>query len=244
MADPTGKRKYNDTLAFCHPDPQGPGPLVEGVGHEAAGNVTHFHPVRARAITAHATPTNFSDDTVYLHQSANDTALVSRTLEGDTAAFEVLVTHYQRVLFAVALRMLGDYEDARDVTQNTFIKAYQKLNTFDHQHRFFSWIYRILVNECLNAKRGRPVVQGLDAEMPDPAKPDEPLESAERRQKVRRAILDLPVEYREVIVLRHFTALSYLEIAEALSIPVRTVKSRLHTARQRLLQALSELEPR
>jgi RNA polymerase sigma-70 factor (ECF subfamily) len=181
---------------------------------------------------------------VYLQQSANDTALVSRTLEGDTAAFETLVTQYQRVLFAVALRMLGDYEDARDVTQNTFIKAYQKLGTFDRQHRFFSWIYRILVNECLNAKRGRPAVQGLDDEMPDPAKPDEPLESAERKQKVRRAILQLPVDYREVIVLRHFAALSYLEIAESLSIPVRTVKSRLHTARQRLLQALSELEPR
>ena len=180
-----------------------------------------------------------------MHQSADDTALVRRSLQGDTAAFEALVTHYQRVLFTVAVRMLGDPEDARDATQNTFIKVFQKLETFDQQHRFFSWIYRILVNECLNARRGKPViVQTLDEQMPDPVRTDEPLEAAERQEKVRRAILDLPVEYREVIVLRHYAGMSYDEMAHALSIPVRTVKSRLHTARHRLLQALSELEPK
>jgi RNA polymerase sigma-70 factor (ECF subfamily) len=188
--------------------------------------------------------TNFLGAHVYLHQSADDTTLVRRSLQGDEAAFEALVTHYHRVLFTVALRMLGDYEDARDATQNTFIKAFQKLDTFDHQHRFFSWIYRILVNECLNARRGKPFMQGLDDEMPGKDKPDESLELAERQRRVRRAILALPPEYREVIVLRHFAALSYDEMAQALSIPLRTVKSRLHTARQRLLRALAELGPR
>lgn len=189
-------------------------------------------------------PTNFRAADVYLHQGADDTELVRRSLQGDSAAFETLVTHYQRVLFTVALRMLGDYEEARDATQNTFIKVFQKLGTFDQEHRFFSWIYRILVNECLNAKRGRPVMQGLDEQMPDRVEPDEPLEAAERQHQVRRAILDLPFEYREVVVLRHFAAMSYEQMAKALGIPVRTVKSRLHTARRRLLQALSELEPR
>ena len=188
--------------------------------------------------------TNFLGGHVYLHQSADDTTLVRRSLEGDEAAFEALVTHYHRVLFTVALRMLGDYEDARDATQNTFIKAFQKLDTFDHQHRFFSWIYRILVNECLNARRGKPFMQSLDDEMPAKDKPDESLELAERQRRVRRAILALPPEYREVIVLRHFAALSYDEMAQALSIPLRTVKSRLHTARQRLLRTLAELGPR
>ena len=180
---------------------------------------------------------------MYLHQSANDADLVQRSLRGDLAAFEALVEEYQRVLFTVAYRMLGDYEDARDATQNTFIKVFQKLGTFDQQQRFFSWIYRILVNECLNARRGRPVaMESGEREAPASARPDGPLDAAERRQEVRRAVLALPHDYREVIVLRHFGGLSYEEMAEALQIPVRTVKSRLYTARQRLMEALSPLE--
>jgi RNA polymerase sigma-70 factor (ECF subfamily) len=180
-----------------------------------------------------------------LHQSANDAELVQRSLQGDLGAFESLVQEYQSVLFTVAYRMLGDYEDARDATQNAFIKVFQKLETFDPQHRFFSWIYRILVNECLNARRGRPmeVVSG-EREASASSRPDEPLEAAERRKLVRHAVLALPLEYREVIVLRHFGGLSYDEMAEALQIPVRTVKSRLYTARQRLMEALAALQRR
>ena len=182
---------------------------------------------------------------MYFHQHANDAELVQRSLQGDLAAFEVLVQEYQSVLFTVAYRMLGDYEDARDATQNAFIKVFQKLGTFDPQHRFFSWIYRILVNECLNARRGKPVeVDGGDREAPASERPDEPLAAAERRDLVRRAVLALPHDYREVIVLRHFGGLSYDEMAEALRIPVRTVKSRLYTARQRLMEALSPLQRR
>ena len=180
-----------------------------------------------------------------MHQSPNDAELVRRSLRGDLTAFEALVEEYQRVLFTVAYRMLGDYEDARDAAQNTFIKVFQKLETFDQQQRFFSWIYRILVNECLNARRGRPVkVEGGDWEAPASNRPDEPLEAAERRLQVRRAVLALPHDYREVIVLRHFGGLSYDEMAEALRIPVRTVKSRLYTARQRLMEALSGVQTR
>lgn len=182
---------------------------------------------------------------MYLHQSPNDAELVRRSLLGDLTAFEALVEEYQRVLFTVAYRMLGDYEDARDATQNTFIKVFQKLDTFDQQQRFFSWIYRILVNECLNARRGRPLeVERGDREAPDSHRPDEPLDAAERRLSVRRAVLALPHDYKEVIVLRHFGGLSYEEMAEALQIPVRTVKSRLYTARQRLMEALSALQTR
>ncbi len=92
---------------------------------------------------------------MYLHQNLDDPALVRRSLEGDAGAFEQLVSNYQRVLFSVALRLLGNYEDARDATQNAFIKVYQRLDTYDSRYRFFSWIYRILVNECLNARRDR-----------------------------------------------------------------------------------------
>ena len=85
-------------------------------------------------------------------QDQEDVAAVAQAAAGDTSAFEVLVTRYQGVLFRVAFRMLGDYDDARDATQSAFIKTYQKLGTFDPRFRFFSWIYRILLNECLNVQ--------------------------------------------------------------------------------------------
>ena len=183
---------------------------------------------------------------MYFEQSADDATLVRRTVEGDTEAFETLVTRYQRVVFTVALRMLGDREDARDAAQNTFIKIFEKLDTYRADHRFFSWMYRILVNECLNTRRHRRSSRAGDggdtasADADPSAEPDpgEAFETAERRRDVRAAILTLPAQYRAVIVLRHFAALSYDEMGEALGIPARTVKSRLHTARQQLAQLL------
>ena len=187
---------------------------------------------------------NFPTHTVYLPQGADDASLIGRCLRGDEGAFETLVTRYQRVLFNVALRMLGDREDARDATQNTFVKAYQNLKTFDGAHRFFSWVYRILLNECLNVRRARrPHAPIVDV----PARGEGPLdalETAERRRQVQAAVLTLPTEYREVIILRHFAALSYDEIGATLGIPAKTVKSRLHTARQRLGQLLCDWSPR
>src|SRR5947209_9564479 len=101
------------------------------------------------------TVTNFCDRRVYVSQDADDTAFVKRCLGGDTAAFGPIVERYQRVLFTVAMRMLGDYDEASDAAQNAFVKAYRKLHAYDPTQRFFSWIYRILVNECLNARRDR-----------------------------------------------------------------------------------------
>jgi RNA polymerase sigma-70 factor (ECF subfamily) len=183
---------------------------------------------------------------VYFEQSADDAALVRRAVEGDTEAFEALVMRYQRVVFTVALRMLGDREDARDAAQNTFIKIFEKLGTYRSDHRFFSWMYRILVNECLNTRRHRRSVRGdddgdrtrTDGNAPFDSGPGAAFEAAERRRDVRAAILTLPAQYRAVIVLRHFAALSYDEMGEALGIPARTVKSRLHTARQQLAHLL------
>ena len=99
--------------------------------------------------------TNFSPGDVYFSQNADDVVLVRRCLEGDQAAYEPLVRRYQRVLFNVALRILGDYAAADDATQNAFISAHRKLASFDPNRRFFSWIYRILVNECLNTTTSR-----------------------------------------------------------------------------------------
>jgi RNA polymerase sigma-70 factor (ECF subfamily) len=184
--------------------------------------------------------TNFSSRPVYFDQSAEDGAAVKRCLDGEPAAFEVLVGRYQKTMFNVALRMLGNYEDARDAAQNTFVKAYEKLGTYDPERRFFSWIYRILMNECLNLRR-RPATEPLadtGAAVADSSEVDV-VEAAERKRDVRQAILSLSPAYREVIVLRHFAALSYEQMSEAIGVPTKTVKSRLHTARQQLAGELA-----
>jgi RNA polymerase sigma-70 factor (ECF subfamily) len=136
--------------------------------------------------------------------------------------------------------MLGDYADAADCTQTAFIKAYQKLGSFDPSFRFYSWIFRILLNECLNARRDRKPHDPIDADVAGGTSPEEDLEAAERRHRVQQALNELPTDYRQVIVLRHFGELSYDDIADVLKIETKTVKSRLYTARQRLTELLSD----
>ncbi len=105
--------------------------------------------------------TNFFRPAVYFSSDDDDLELVRQSLAGQTEAFGVLVTRYQKVMYTVAIRMLGNTEDARDATQDAFVKAYQRLDTFDSSYKFFSWMYRILVNECLNLSRGRHVEEPL-----------------------------------------------------------------------------------
>jgi RNA polymerase sigma-70 factor (ECF subfamily) len=169
-----------------------------------------------------------------LKADEEDAAAIRQCLEGHTAAFDSLVVRYERVLFRVAVRMLGNTEDARDATQTAFIKAFEQLHRYDPAYRFFSWIYRILANECLNQLRARRPQVEVDAGLAASGGPFEAAEASERRRRVQAAILELAPAYREVVVLRHFAELSYEEIAAALNIPAKTVKSRLHTARQQL----------
>jgi RNA polymerase sigma-70 factor (ECF subfamily) len=171
---------------------------------------------------------------VHSPQDQDDGAAVARCLRGDTAAFALLVERYERVLFSVALRMLGDAEDARDATQDAFVKVYQRLGDYNAEYRFFSWIYRILTNECLNALRARRPHEPDVPETPTTSGALEALELEERRQAVQNAIAGLPPDYRDVLILRHFAELSYEEVADTLAIPLKTVKSRLYTARQQL----------
>jgi RNA polymerase sigma-70 factor (ECF subfamily) len=170
----------------------------------------------------------------------DDSALVARCLEGESSAFEPIVERYQRPLFNLALRMTGRHDEALDATQNAFVSAYTHLGTFDPKQRFFSWIYRILKNECLNVLRKRREMGPLPVDIPSPDGPADGLERHERQAAIKAALLELTVEYREVILLRHFTELSYEEIASTLDIPVKTVKSRLYSARQRLAALLAE----
>ena len=168
-----------------------------------------------------------------------DRAAVRQCLNGRQDAFADLVERYHRPLFNVALRMLRRQEDAEDAVQSVFLRAFLRLDTYDPKHRFFSWIYRITVNECLNAlKRRKPTVPLAD--LPFRAATPPPDRAVEAADRVGVALMRLTADDRTVVVLRHFVSFSYKEIAEVLEIPVRTVKSRLFTARERLRDALRD----
>jgi RNA polymerase sigma-70 factor (ECF subfamily) len=160
---------------------------------------------------------------------------VDRCLQGDGGAFGELIDRHQRVLFNVSLRMVGNREDALDITQTVFLKAYQNLDTFDRRHKFFSWVYRIMINESLNhlsrSKRTEPLDEAIES---GGLGPDEEWSRSRLRDRIQKALLELSDDYRQVIVLRHFAQLSYQEMSGALEVPEKTVKSRLHTARQLL----------
>jgi RNA polymerase sigma-70 factor, ECF subfamily len=177
-----------------------------------------------------------------LAMDQQDRALVEQCLENHQDAAAALVDRYQQRLFNVALRMLGNVQDAEDVTQTVFFNVFHKLRTYDPRYKFFSWIYRMTVNESLNTlKRRKPTVtleDDLDILAPGAA-PDR----AEVEDRVGKALMGLTPDDRAVVVLRHFASFSYQEIADVLEVPVQTVKSRLFTARERLRLALSEGVP-
>ena len=195
-------------------------------------SAVHIHSSRENGA---AVPQLSGGRRVVMSDGDQDAALVARCLAGEVEAFEPLVLRYQRPLFNVALRMVGDREEARDVVQDAFLRAYEKLSSFDPRYRFFSWVYRIVLNASLNARERRRAGDPLTVE---PAAgeggPEEALRAREREDCVQAALLSLPVDDRLVLVLRHFAELSYAEIGEALGLAEKTVKSRLHEARQRL----------
>ena len=166
-----------------------------------------------------------------------DRTLVRRYLKGERAAGDELVDRYHRSVFNVALRMLGNVQDAEDVTQTTFGNAFVSLDSYDPKYRFFSWIYRMTVNESLNTLKRRRNVVSLDGSFDVPADAESD-GAAEAEEKVGRALLELKPDDRAVVVLRHFVSFSYDEISDVLGVPVKTVKSRLFTARERLRQVL------
>ena len=134
--------------------------------------------------------------------------------------------------------MLGNVQDAEDVTQTVFGNAFAALDSYDPRFRFFSWIYRMTVNESLNTSKRRKNMVSLDGSFDVPA-PDSTSQSAtDAEDRVGSALLELKPDDRAVVVLRHFVSFSYEEISDVLDVPVKTVKSRLFTARERLRQSL------
>lgn len=170
-----------------------------------------------------------------------DAARVRECLAGDPQAFAALVEQYEQPVYNVALRMLRNREDARDIAQSVFMKAYQNLANYDPQYKFYSWIYRMAINESLNILRVRgrnagPVDERLAEEN---AGPSELLAGDQTREAVLEAVDRLKPEHRAVIVLRYFVDRDYEDMGEILGIDAKTVKSRLYTARQLLKDQLS-----
>ena len=169
----------------------------------------------------------------------SDGILVQRCREGDRRAFEALLGRYEKPVFNAALRMLRNPEDARDVAQTVFLKAYEHLADYDPKYRFYSWIYRIALNESINALNGRKrQVPIVGDEVDERRGADEDLESEQVSQRVQAALMTIKPEYRAVIVLKHFLDMSYEDIGRILDLPEKTVKSRMFTGRQILKDAL------
>lgn len=169
----------------------------------------------------------------------NDFVLVEAVLNGNVNAFEELVKKYQKPIFNLAMKMTGSYDEAKDITQNTFIKGYEKLKSFDPSYKFFSWIYRIALNESLNTVSGKKKFADIeDAFISSSESPAEAYDQAEEAEMVNRALDTLKDDYKSLIVLKHYQGLSYDEIAVVLNISVQKVKSRLFMARQLLKNVL------
>ena len=174
-----------------------------------------------------------------------DQVLVERCRKGDHAAFTELIIRYQRPIYNAAYRVLGNTEDASDIAQVVFLKVIERLDDYDPQYRFFSWIYRIALNESLNLLRHNGREEPLDEvpEIPDAdsAGPESRAYAAELSRRVQRALMSMKADDRAVLTLRHFSECSYEEMGEILDLEEKKVKSRLFEARQRLRVLLKDL---
>jgi len=171
----------------------------------------------------------------------DDTKLIERCRSGDRKAFEALLMQYERPVFNAAYRMLNNRDDAQDITQSVFLKVFENFDQYDPSRRFFSWIYRITLNESINWKSKTNRLTPLDIETADEGKgPDQQLDTEQASQSVQAALMTLTSDYRSVVVLKHFLGCSYTEISQVLDIPEKKVKSRLYSARQQLKDALED----
>jgi RNA polymerase sigma-70 factor, ECF subfamily len=186
-----------------------------------------------------------------METATSDEQIVERALTGDADAFGEIVRRWERRIFALAYGMLGREEDARDATQETFIAAFRNLRGFRGEAKVSSWLHRIAVNQCITRQRRAKVRNeaALDDETeknagsfatPFEALPSRVAEDQERTVAVRRAVNSLPLELRQVIVMKEFEELTFKEIADALGLPLSTVKSRLYTALRQLQMRLQK----
>jgi RNA polymerase sigma-70 factor, ECF subfamily len=185
----------------------------------------------------------------------SDRDLVLRCQRGDMAAYEVLVGRYRQRLYGLVFGMLRNEQDAVDLSQETFVKAWQAIRSFQRNSSFYTWLYRIATNLCIDHVRKRerrPMVAfeeavgpeaDVNVEMPasKQASPPEEARRRELREQIDAALLELSPEHRAVVQLREFDGLEYAEIARAMGCNIGTVMSRLHYARKHLQKLLKEV---
>jgi RNA polymerase sigma-70 factor (ECF subfamily) len=174
-----------------------------------------------------------------------DLELLERYRKGDRDAFSDLVVRYQRPIYNAAFWVLRRAEDANDVTQTVFLRVAERLDEYDPKYKFFSWIYRIAVNESLNLLRRNGHEEALDDEVDIPdgdgANPEWQAGKAETSKRIQNALMSMNTNDRTVLMLRHFSECSYQEIGQILELDEKTVKSRLFEARHRLALLLKDL---
>lgn len=188
-----------------------------------------------------------------MNELISDEKLVESAQAKDADAFGEIVRRFERKIFAVCLRTLGREEDARDAAQETFIAAYRNLGNFRGEAQFSSWLHRIAINQCISKQRRNKARPEIALEESEPtnqhffaaspkSSPAVQSEQSERLATVRRAIEALPSELKQVVTMKEFEEMTFQEIADALGIPVSTVKSRLYTALRQLKARLEKLQ--
>jgi RNA polymerase sigma-70 factor (ECF subfamily) len=181
----------------------------------------------------------------------SDAELVSTAIGGIEASFEELVRRYQRPIVSYVYRMLNDYDNSLDVTQEVFIKVYNSLERYSCDYKFSTWLYRIAHNAAIDHLRRNSMnsqsletdngdgTYQLQIECPNPT-PEQDRERSEWRAEIESVVRELPAAYRDLILLRHSRDLSYDEIAEITDLPLGTVKNRLFRAREMMRGLLVE----
>lgn len=182
-----------------------------------------------------------------------DDELVRRVQAGNADAFEELVKRYERKVYNIAYRLMGNERDASEVLQDTFLRAYRFLPKFQFKSSFFTWLYRIATNVSLTKLRKREKVQLVSIDEPANAEGDLPLEipdyrynpekmmrQRQLREALQKAVDNLPPDYRSVVVLRDLEGLSNEEVSKVLNLTVAAVKSRLHRGRLEMRKVLAE----
>jgi len=183
--------------------------------------------------------------------SDDDRILIEGALKGDQSAFKALMERYRLAIFHIVMKIVRDKEASDDLVQETFMKAFSSLATYRSEYKFSTWLYRIAANSAIDHLRKQRIktlsldsppegIDGpMDIEVADESfNPEKDLEERERRISINDAIDSLPEKYRVVIMYRHRDDKSYEEIAEALSIPIGTVKARIFRARELLKKKL------
>ena len=169
----------------------------------------------------------------------DDSELVNKCLNGDTQAFAVLIGNHQKALFNVVFRMTGNYDDSEDIVQSVFIKAYKSLGKYNHKYKFFSWIYRITLNETINFLKKKKQMNLLDSEVIlDNENPESLYQKKELGVQIQKALMKLESKYRVLIVLCQLQSCSYKEVSQILKLDEKQLKSRLFTARNLLKNLL------